>query len=56
MYLVSHPVARLVRLHRVDGLFSTYKPDSAISRIRVGRLSPEAADPLVVSVLERCRQ
>ncbi|MCU1593714.1 MAG: thiamine biosynthesis protein [Frankiales bacterium] len=42
-------------LHRVDGLFSTYKPDSEISRLRDGRLTIEAADPLVRSILDRCR-
>jgi thiamine biosynthesis lipoprotein len=41
-------------LHHVDALFSTYKPDSEISRLRTGRLTLEAADPLVRSVLQLC--
>ena len=43
-------------LHRVDALFSTYRTDSDLSRIRAGQLAPEASDPLVRTVLDLCRQ
>ena len=43
-------------LHRVDALFSTYRPGSDLSRIRAGQLAPEAADPVVRTVLDLCRQ
>jgi thiamine biosynthesis lipoprotein len=38
-------------LHRVDALFSTYRADSDISRLRRGELTTTDADPLVVEVL-----
>jgi thiamine biosynthesis lipoprotein len=41
-------------LHRVDGLFSTYREDSEISRVRRGDLPVAAADPLVREVLSLC--
>jgi FAD:protein FMN transferase len=37
----------------VDGLFSTYKPESAISRLNHGELSREDAPELVQRVLRR---
>ena len=43
-------------LHRVDELFSTYRPDSEISRIGRGELTLAAADPLVTEVLAQCAQ
>jgi thiamine biosynthesis lipoprotein len=43
-------------LRAVDDTFSTYRPDSQISRIRRGELSPDAADPDVRSVLDRCAE
>jgi thiamine biosynthesis lipoprotein len=43
-------------LHRVDEVFSTYRPASDINRINRGELSGEAADPLVAEVLDRCVQ
>ena len=39
-------------LHRVDELFSTYRPDSSISRLRRGEAMP--TDPLVAAILELC--
>ncbi len=42
-------------LHLVDRMFSTYRPDSEISRINRGELAPADADPAVRSVLARCR-
>jgi thiamine biosynthesis lipoprotein len=44
--------AVVVWLHRVDELFSTYRPDSEISRRRRGE--PSRPDPLVTEVLDRC--
>lgn len=38
-------------LHRVDTTFSTYIPDSQISRIAAGTLSPGDADPEVIAIL-----
>jgi FAD:protein FMN transferase len=43
-------------LHRVDAVFSTYRPDSDISRIRRGELRVADADPDVGRVLELCAQ
>jgi FAD:protein FMN transferase len=40
--------------HRVDGLFSTYRDGSEISRIRRGELAVEDANPLVAEVLGLC--
>jgi thiamine biosynthesis lipoprotein len=40
----------------VDDLFSTYKPDSAISRINRGELALSDAHSDVVSVVGRCEQ
>ncbi|MEV6173065.1 FAD:protein FMN transferase [Streptomyces sp. NPDC051954] len=50
-------MAGVVRwLHEVDALFSTYRPDSAISRIGRGELSPRHAGAEVAWVLERCEE
>jgi thiamine biosynthesis lipoprotein len=43
-------------LHRVDELFSTYRENSDISRIRRGELAVADADPLVGEVLSLCDQ
>jgi len=43
-------------LHAVDATFSTYRPDSDISRIRRGDLGVVDADPMVADVLDRCAQ
>jgi thiamine biosynthesis lipoprotein len=40
----------------VDATFSTYKPESEISRIARGELAVEDAAPDVASVLDRCEQ
>ena len=44
----------VVWLHRVDSLFSTYKADSDISRIRRGHLTVRDADPDIAHVLDLC--
>jgi thiamine biosynthesis lipoprotein len=41
-------------LHRTDGIFSTYRPGSDISRICRGELCVDDADPDVGEVLDRC--
>lgn len=41
-------------LHHVEAVFSTYRPDSDISRLRRGELSAETASPLVPEVLGLC--
>jgi FAD:protein FMN transferase len=41
-------------LHRADALFSTYRADSDISRLRRGELTAESTDPLVAEVLRLC--
>lgn len=48
-------------LHHVDAVFSPFRPDSAVSRIRDGRLSPTALDghsdgPLLREVLALCEE
>jgi thiamine biosynthesis lipoprotein len=43
-------------LHRVDGVFSTWKPQSDISRIRRGELRVHQADPDVATVLDLCAE
>jgi thiamine biosynthesis lipoprotein len=41
-------------LHRIDAVFSTYRPDSEICRIRSGALRVADASPAVRTVLDRC--
>jgi thiamine biosynthesis lipoprotein len=43
-------------LRRVDAVFSTYKPDSDVSRLRRGDLHLAAADPDVATVLDLCAE
>lgn len=43
-------------LREADRLFSTYREDSEVSRIRRGELDPAHADPLVEQVVTLCRQ
>ncbi|MEV6315590.1 FAD:protein FMN transferase [Streptomyces sp. NPDC051776] len=42
-------------LHHVDALFSTYRPDSRISRLDRGELTVAECEPEVATVLELCR-
>ncbi|MFG2193275.1 FAD:protein FMN transferase [Streptomyces sp. NPDC048639] len=42
-------------LHQVDALFSTYRPESQISRLDRGELTVAECDPDVATVLELCR-
>lgn len=44
------------RLHRIDAVFSTYRPDSDISRLGRGELAPDDCDPDVPTVLAACRE
>ena len=43
-------------LRFVDGLFSTYKDESEVSRINRGELAASRAHPLVREVLDRCEE
>jgi thiamine biosynthesis lipoprotein len=53
----TDPVRDVVTwLHRVDAIFSTYRTDSDISRIRRGELPVGDADPHVSTVLDLCAQ
>ncbi len=42
-------------LHRIDELFSTFKPDSAVSRLRRGELGPPDLPADLEEVLARCQ-
>jgi thiamine biosynthesis lipoprotein len=44
----------VAHLNRIESIFSTYRSDSEISRIRDGRLSISETDPLVREVLGTC--
>lgn len=46
----------LAWLHWVDEVFSTYRPDSEISRLATGELTVAACAPEVAEVLELCAQ
>ncbi|MER5640081.1 FAD:protein FMN transferase [Kitasatospora sp. NPDC002227] len=48
--------AVLARLHRIDEVFSTYRPDSQISRLERAELTLAQCDPEVAEVLARCRE
>jgi FAD:protein FMN transferase len=43
-------------LHRVDDVFSTYRPESQISRLGRGEITIERCAPDVREILERCEQ
>jgi thiamine biosynthesis lipoprotein len=43
-------------LREADRLFSTYRRDSEVCRIRSGELDPAKADPLVRQVITACRR
>ncbi len=43
-------------LHHVDAVFSTYRPDSAISRLDRGETTPARCGPQVAEVLTRCAE
>jgi thiamine biosynthesis lipoprotein len=46
--------AALDELHELDALFSPFRTDSQISRLRDGVLHPEDADPRILEVGEAC--
>jgi thiamine biosynthesis lipoprotein len=51
------PIADVVAwLHRIDALFSTFRPGSDLSRIRRDELAITGADPLVAVVLALCER
>lgn len=43
-------------LHHVDEVFSTYRPDSAVSQLRDGRLTADQVDTEVADVIARCKR
>jgi thiamine biosynthesis lipoprotein len=51
----SAPISDVVAwLNRVDALFSTFRPDSDVSRVRRGELTIADADPAVAEMFARC--
>lgn len=46
--------AALEELHELDALFSPFRTDSQISRLRDGALHPEDADPRILKVCAAC--
>lgn len=48
--------AACAELHRLDELFSTYRPASAVSRLRRGELGPGRLPRELEEVLTRCRR
>lgn len=42
--------------HRIDDRFSTYKPDSEVSKLAVGKLSEDKLSPELKLVIKECRQ
>ncbi|MFF2408798.1 FAD:protein FMN transferase [Streptomyces sp. NPDC058092] len=54
---IHHALAEAVRrLHRVDAVFSTYRPDSHISRLDRGEIHLDDCPPEVHEVLSLCAQ
>lgn len=47
----SAVASAFAELHRMDELFSTWKPDSPVSRVRRGELTVSECDPLVAQAL-----
>lgn len=43
-------------LHEADAVFSTWRQDSPMSRLRRGELTPDAAPPVIGEVLEACEE
>ncbi len=44
----------IAELHRLDALFSTYRPQSELSRLARGELTLPQCDPLVAEALDHC--
>ncbi len=44
------------RLHELDDIFSTWRPDSPMSRLRSGMVAIDQVPPEIPLVLELCRQ
>ncbi len=45
-----------VRLHELDAMFSTWRPDSPVSRLRAGLIGEDCLPEEVCEVLELCRE
>ena len=52
--IAAAQTAALDELHELDALFSPFRADSQISRLRDGRLRPADADPRILEVSEAC--
>ncbi|GAA4477887.1 FAD:protein FMN transferase [Microbacterium panaciterrae] len=52
--IAAAQVAALDELQEMDALFSPFRPDSQISRLRDGALHPEQAHPRILEVSEAC--
>ncbi|MFI5036650.1 MAG: FAD:protein FMN transferase [Acidimicrobiales bacterium] len=52
---LPHLARAVTALHRADKVFSTWKPTSALSRLRRGEISLGEAPPEVAEVLAACR-
>lgn len=52
--IAAAQAAALDELHEMDALFSPFRSDSQISRLREGSLRPEDADPRMLEVSEAC--
>jgi len=48
--------AACTKLHELDDIFSTWKPESPMSRFRSGLLNLEAAPPEMATVIELCEE
>lgn len=48
--------AAVASLHEADAVFSTYRPESQISRLARGELTLRACDPEVREMLRRCEE
>ncbi|SOD73219.1 thiamine biosynthesis lipoprotein [Jatrophihabitans sp. GAS493] len=53
---VTALAATMEWLHRMDDLFSTYQPQSQISRLDRGELGVAGCDPEVIEILDLCEQ
>ncbi len=52
---VSRQLAEAVAiLHQADATFNTWRPDSPVSRLRRGEITPAQAPPEVAEILDRC--
>ena len=53
---LAHLARAVTALHHADKVFSTWKAESPVSRLRRGAISLGEAPPAVIEVLSRCRE